>query len=110
MNFSDLVIDLEIGINYSGTLGALDKEESKFISSSRSTAMLVIYLVLMAYLIGGLNILKLKFLFPCLEDLCSIYGDVRLLHVAPTVLLEIDYLSVFHVGRPVLLRDILDVH
>lgn len=76
MNFTDLNIEAEIGITYSGTLGALDKEGTKFISSSTSTTMLVLYLVLMAYLIGGLNILKLKFLFPCLEDLCSIYAEV----------------------------------
>lgn len=76
MNFSDIKFKPDIGITYSDTLAELDKDGTKFISSSKETYMLVIYILLMAYLIGGLNILKIKFLFPCLEDLCSIYADV----------------------------------
>lgn len=76
MNFSDIEFKPDVGITYTGTLAVLDKENTSFISSSKETYMLVVYIVLMAYLIGGLNILKLKFLFPCLEDLCSIYADV----------------------------------
>jgi hypothetical protein len=76
MNFSDIEFKADIGITYIGTLAELHKESTTFISNSKETYMLVIYIVLMAYLIGGLNILKLKFLFPCLEDLCSIYADV----------------------------------
>lgn len=100
----------EIGITYEGNLGVLDKEGTKFISDSKSTSMLVIYIVLMAYLIGGLNILKIKFLFPCLEDLCSIYGEVPFAHVAATVFPEVDHIPVFHERRPVFLRGILDLH
>ena len=72
--------------------------------------MLVFYILLMAYLIGGLNILKLKFLFPCLEDLCSIYAEVEKAHAAPALLLKVDHLLVLHVSRPVLLRDVQHLH
>jgi hypothetical protein len=65
------------GIQYI-SLGELSKDSTKFISSDNSLTVLVIYLVMMFYLIGGLNILKTEFLFPCLEDLCSIFSDKRL--------------------------------
>ena len=60
------------------SLGELYKDSTKFISSSDSLPILIIYLVMMFYLIGGLNILKTEFLFPCLEDICSIFSDKRL--------------------------------
>jgi len=60
------------------SLGELAKDSTKFISSSNSLTVLIIYLVMMFYLIGGLNILKTEFLFPCLEDICSIFSDKRL--------------------------------
>ena len=66
----------EIGLTYAGTLGTLDKEKTRFISDSDSLTMLCVYIVLMVYLIGGLNIIKIYFLYPCLEDLCSIYVEV----------------------------------
>ena len=98
MNFSDLALIGDIGITYTGDLGELDKDATQFISSSKSTTMLVVYLVLMIYLIGGLNILKLKFLFPCLEDLCSIYGEVVFNNKASIILLEVNNIPILYVS------------
>lgn len=108
MNIPDLQIDQDIGLQYSGTLGVLDKEATKFISSSRTPLMLGIYVGLMVYIIGGLNVLKLKFLYPSLEDLCSIYADVtRYSNPEKTVLPQNDHLRLFHECRPVLLSSLL---
>lgn len=76
MNLPDLNYTADIGVTYHGTLGSLDKASTKFVSDSTDSSMLIIYLVMMVYIIGGLNVLKLKFLYPSLEDLCSIYADV----------------------------------
>lgn len=75
MDFSYWNAKAEIGYKYSD-LGVLSSDSSNFLSESKSDTMLVIYIVLMVYLIGGLNILKTKFLYPCLEDLCAIFGEV----------------------------------
>lgn len=76
MNIPELSTKADVGVYYQGTLGSLDKDATKFISNSTTPLMLGIYLALMLYIIGGLNVLKLKFLYPSLEDLCSIYADV----------------------------------
>ena len=76
MDFSQIDLTPEMGITYEGTLGVLDKDKTRFISDSQSLTMLCVYVVLMFYLIGGLNIIKIYFLYPCLEDLCSIYVEV----------------------------------
>lgn len=79
--FQSFSFDSEVGIKYSEDLSFLYEKSSTFITDSHSSSALVLYIFLMVYLIGGLNVLKLKYLYPCLEDLCSIYADVACAHL-----------------------------
>lgn len=111
MSMSNYNISSDLGVNYDYSLGVLNKEKTKFISSSSDGYMLAIYLAMMFYFIGGLNVLKLKYLYPCLEDLCAIYADVLTEPNLETSLLPEEHnLPVLHVRRPVLLPALLDVH
>lgn len=97
MDFSKYNLTSEVGVNFDYSLGALDKDKTRFLTDSTQMYVLGMYLALMFYLIGGLNVLKLKFLYPCLEDLCAIYADVGRTHAEKALLPQEHHVPVLHV-------------
>ena len=76
MDFSYWNTVQEYGVKFTD-LGNLEQPAANFLSKGDSSAALGGNLFFLFYIVGGLNILKIKFLYPCVEDLCSIFNEKK---------------------------------